>query len=67
MTQLFVIAGLAGTLLLTGCAQAPLTKAEVDGRIICNEMQMDQVERQAKRNMAQVHWVNCPVVTLRTT
>lgn len=67
MTKLFAVAGVAGALLIAGCAPAPMTKADVDGRIVCNEVQMDQVERQARRNATQVHWVNCPVATLRTT
>jgi hypothetical protein len=67
MTKLLAVAGAACLLALTGCAPAPLTKADVDGRIVCNSDQMDQVERQARRTATQVLWVNCPVVTLRTT
>jgi hypothetical protein len=50
---------------LAGCAPAPLTKADVDGRVICNADQMDQVERAARRDRKELHWVNCPQVTLR--
>jgi hypothetical protein len=67
MKTLLAIAGLAGLTLLTGCATAPLTRADVDGRIICNADQMDQVERAAKRNNRQVVWVNCPQAVLRAT
>jgi hypothetical protein len=52
-------------LLLSGCASAPLTKADVDGRVVCNVDRMDQVERAARRTFAEVHWVNCPRATLR--
>jgi len=52
---------------LAGCAPAPLTKADVDGRVICNADQMDQVERSARRDGKALHWVNCPQVTLRAT
>lgn len=67
MHKLFALAGIAGVLTIAGCAPVPLTKADVDGRVICNEERMDQVERQARRNNAQVLWVNCPQVVLRTT
>jgi hypothetical protein len=62
---LFIVASLTGLSLLFGCAPAPLTKADVDGRIVCNADQMDQVERAAVRNNRQVHWVNCPRAVLR--
>ena len=67
MSKLVILAALLGVLSLAGCAQAPLTKADVDGRIICNFEYMDQVERQARRLFAQIQWVNCPTITLRTT
>jgi outer membrane murein-binding lipoprotein Lpp len=67
MHKLFVLAGIAGVLTVAGCAPVPLTKADVDGRSVCNEDQMDQVERHARRINAKVYWVNCPQVTLRTT
>ena len=51
--------------LVAGCATAPLTKAEVDGRIVCDSAQMDQVERAARRNFTELHWVNCPTARLR--
>ena len=67
MIKLFALAGVAGVLTIAGCAPVPLTKADVDGRIVCNEERMDQVERQARRNNTHVQWVNCPKVVLRTT
>ena len=50
---------------LAGCAPQPLTRADVDGKIVCNADRMDQVERDARRINAQLHWVNCPTATLR--
>ena len=50
---------------MVGCAPQPLTKADVDGKIVCNADRMDQVERQARRSHAELHWVNCPQATLR--
>ena len=50
---------------LAGCALQPLTRAQVDGKIVCNADRMDQVEREARRANAQLHWVNCPTATLR--
>jgi hypothetical protein len=67
MRKLFAVAGIAGVLTIAGCAPVPLTKADVDGRVICNADQMDQVERQARFNNSRVIWVNCPQVVLRTS
>ena len=50
---------------LAGCAPAPLTKADVDGRIVCNVDRMDQVERAARREFKEVRWVACPEAVLR--
>lgn len=52
---------------LAGCAPQPLTKADVDGKIVCNADKMDQVERDAMHRNAQLRWVNCPQVTLRAS
>ena len=65
MKTLLTFAGLAGFVLIAGCAPAPLTKADVDGRIVCNTDYMDQVERAARRDARQVLWVNCPQAILR--
>ena len=54
-----------GLLLLSGCAPMQFTKADLDGRIVCNADAIEQVERSARRNFAQVIWVNCPTWTLR--
>ena len=51
-------------LLLAGCAPAPLTRADVEGRLVCNVDYMDQVERAARHKMAEVRWYNCPTVKL---
>jgi hypothetical protein len=51
-------------LVLAGCAPAPLTRADVDGKVVCNTEQMDQVERAARHQMADVRWYNCPTVRL---
>jgi hypothetical protein len=60
-----VIAGIAGLLSLSGCAPVHYTKADIDGRIVCNVDAVAQVEQAAKRNYATVHWVNCPTAKLR--
>ena len=51
---------------MAGCAQASLTRADVDGRIVCNTDRMDQVERAARRENKEVHWLQCPQAVLRT-
>ena len=50
---------------LPGCAPVQLARSDVDGRIVCNSDRMDQVERAARRENREVHWVNCPLATLR--
>lgn len=51
--------------MMAGCAPQPLTRADVDGKVVCNTDLMDQVERAARRSNTEVHWVNCPRATLR--
>ena len=58
--KLFAFAGAGAVLLLFGCTPAPLTRADVEGRIVCNGEQMDQVEREARRRNAKLQWVHCP-------
>jgi len=67
MKMLLTLAGITGFMLVAGCAPAPLTKADVDGRIVCDSDYMDQVERQAKRQMKTLKWVNCPHAILRVS
>ncbi len=66
MTRLLSLSIAAVAVVVAGCAPAPLTKAEVDGRLVCNVDRMDQVERAARRENKEVHWVNCPQAVLRT-
>jgi hypothetical protein len=65
MTRLLSLSIAAVAIAVAGCAPAPLTKAEVDGRIVCNVDRMDQVERAARREFKDVHWVHCPQAVLR--
>ena len=51
--------------MLSACAPAPLTKADVDGKVVCNADRMDQVERAARRENKGIVWVHCPQATLR--
>ncbi|HEY6894964.1 MAG TPA: hypothetical protein VLG08_09435 [Casimicrobiaceae bacterium] len=48
-----------------GCAPVAYTKADVDGRVVCNTERMDGIERAARREMKEIHWVHCPLATLR--
>jgi uncharacterized membrane protein len=50
---------------VAACAPVQLAKADVDGRIVCNADRMDQVERAARRENREVHWIHCPLATLR--
>jgi hypothetical protein len=65
MRTLLLLSTLGCAAMLSACAPAPLKKADVDGRIVCNYDRMDQVERMARRENRQVVWVNCPQATLR--
>jgi outer membrane murein-binding lipoprotein Lpp len=65
MTKLLAAAALAAVALVAGCASQPLSKAEVDGQIVCDTQQMDQVEGAARRKFATIHWLNCPTGVLR--
>jgi hypothetical protein len=66
MLRTLLILG-ATAALLGACAPAPLTRADVDGTIVCNTEAMDQVERAARRQFKEIHWVNCPVAVLRAS
>jgi hypothetical protein len=57
---ILVVAGV-----LSACAPARYTKADLDGRVVCNTDRMDQIERAARRENKDVRWVNCPLATLR--
>jgi len=50
---------------LAGCAPVELTKADVDGKVVCNPDRMDAVERAARREHKDVIWLHCPRATLR--
>jgi outer membrane protein assembly factor BamE (lipoprotein component of BamABCDE complex) len=50
---------------VAACAPVQLAKADVDRRIVCNADRMDQVERAARRENREVHWIHCPLATLR--
>jgi len=67
MKALFAIAMLVAAGSLMGCAttQQPLTKADVDGRVICNYDRMDELDRKARMQGHQLIWMNCPRATLR--
>ncbi|MEO8848207.1 MAG: hypothetical protein ABI440_06220 [Casimicrobiaceae bacterium] len=65
MNPTLISAGALAALLISGCAAAPMTRASVDGKLVCNQDYMDQVERSAHRQMTEVHWINCPQIQLR--
>jgi hypothetical protein len=53
--------------MMGGCAPQPLTKADVDGRVVCNADYMYAVEQKARREGMQLQWVNCPQAVLRAS
>ena len=62
---LFLLGSTASAMLASGCAPQPFTRADLDGRIVCDADRIDAIEREARRNGSQIQWVNCPTVRLR--
>lgn len=50
---------------LPACAPLHYTKADLDGRIVCDTERMDRIEHAARRENKEVRWVSCPLATLR--
>jgi len=67
MKTLLLLGVIASAFGLAGCAPQPLTRADVDGRIVCNVDRMDALEREARVHNAELRWVNCPTATLRAS
>ncbi|MEO9136416.1 MAG: hypothetical protein ABI316_07410 [Casimicrobiaceae bacterium] len=65
MTNVILLSIIAVAASLSACAPAPLTKADVDGLVVCNSDWMDHIEREARRENKELHWVHCPQATLR--
>lgn len=63
--RLALAAALAALAFASGCAPVVWTKADIDGRVVCDADRMERVERDAMRSFASVQWLNCPKVTLR--
>jgi uncharacterized protein YfaQ (DUF2300 family) len=64
-TILFALSITVAAGALAACAPVQLARSDVEGRVVCNTDRMDQVERAARRENREVHWVNCPLATLR--
>ena len=62
-TKVLPIVVVAGV--LSACAPVQYTKADLDGRIVCDTDRMDRIDRAARREHKEVHWVSCPLATLR--
>lgn len=65
MKTVFVLSSIAVSMLAAGCASAPPTRADLDGRYVCNAARMAQVDREARLEGKEVHWVHCPLAKLR--
>jgi hypothetical protein len=65
MKALLSAAAVVAAALLGGCATPQMNAADLDGRVVCDEVRMSSVEQTAKKDMAQVRWVNCPTATIR--
>ena len=62
LVALSIFAALGG---LAACAPVELTKADVDGKVVCNPDRMDAVARAARREGKAVIWLHCPQATFR--
>ena len=62
---LLLLGSTASALLASACAPQPFTRADLDGRVVCDADRVDAVERTARRNGSQVQWMHCPTVRLR--
>jgi len=60
-----VLSGMASVAVLAACAGAPPTRADLDGRVVCDAERMASVEARAQRDGVGLRWVNCPRVMLR--
>ena len=60
-----LLSGMASAVVLAGCAGAPPTRADLDGRVVCDAERMASVEARAQRDGVGLRWVNCPRVMLR--
>ena len=65
MKTLWSMSIVTAAILGSGCAPVQYTKADIDGRYVCDADRMARVERAAQRAGAEVHWVRCPQVRLR--
>lgn len=56
----------AGVLLVaSGCATRPLVAEDVDGRVVCDQDRMAQIEANARKANTEIRWISCPTATLR--
>lgn len=65
MKTVFVLSLIATSMLAAGCATAPPTRADLDGRYVCNADRMAQVDRAARLEGKEVHWLHCPLAKLK--
>jgi hypothetical protein len=50
---------------LVACVPVQYTKTDLDGRVVCDTDRMDRIDHAARRENKEVHWVHCPLATLR--
>lgn len=65
MKTMLLLSLVATSMFATGCATAPPTRAELDGLYVCNAARMAQVDRQARLDGREIHWIHCPLAKLR--
>ena len=58
-----LIVVLVAVLVLGGCSSLPMQKAENESRVVCDSVQMETVDRIARAQRTEVHWVNCPLIS----
>lgn len=65
MKTLFVLSLIGAAMLAAGCATTPRTRADLDGLYVCNAAYMAKIDREARLEGKEVHWMHCPLARLR--
>ncbi|MGH8714521.1 MAG: hypothetical protein ACREYB_10995 [Casimicrobiaceae bacterium] len=55
-----LVVTLLGAVVLGGCSSLPMQQAENNRGVVCDAAQMEAVDRIARAQRTEVHWVNCP-------
>ena len=60
MKRILLLGGVAGAMLVGGCATVPQNEARLDSFLVCDADFVARVEREAKRHGSAIRWYRCP-------